>query len=349
MSTPPPAAPETSPRDEASCPTPNIGGQAVLNGVMMRSPNFYTVAVRRQNGSIVVKEALWRSTIPAWMRKTPFLRGALVLFESLSIGMQALRFSTAEFEKDLPLNERPQSVGDARLERVAVLGMVGFFIALPKIVAWVLPRLLGSALTMGDPRFHVLAGVAKLALFVGYVALLRTTAEGKNFFQYHGAEHKAIAVHEGGDALTVESARRYSTRHARCGTTFMLVVAMVSVGVFAVTLPLLLPNTSGPLVLLASIVLSVPLMIPIAGVSYELQRLGARFAEHPIARFFLAPGYAVQGITTAPPNDDQVEIALVALRRAVALEAAHARANETSPAVRTFASFAHFATENGEL
>jgi uncharacterized protein YqhQ len=158
-------------------------------------------------------------------------------------------------------------------------------------------------------------------------------------------------VHEAGLPLTVESSRRFTTRHARCGTTFLMVVVIVSVAVFALVLPLVLPHNGGLLNVFASIVVSIPLMFPIAGFAYELQRLGARFADNPLAQVFLAPGFLVQRITTAEPTDDQVEIALVALQSA--LENERALAPEATPVVdpvvTRYPSFAAFATEHGAL
>ncbi len=165
-------------------------------------------------------------------------------------------------------------------------------------------------------------------------------------FQYHGAEHKAIAAYESGEELTVANAQRHSTRHARCGTTFLMVVVLVSVAVFAMFLPLVLPANGGLANVILSIFISIPLLFPIAGLSYELQRLGARFTENPIAKLFLYPGYLVQGLSTAEPTDDQVEIALSALRVTLTREAERAPAPD-APTVQTFADYARLSTEYG--
>ncbi|MBI5512250.1 MAG: DUF1385 domain-containing protein [Deltaproteobacteria bacterium] len=357
MSDSPPQAPSGEKgqpyRQPPKAPRPSVGGQAVIEGVMMRSPNSFAVAVRRKAGEIVICEQPWRGTWASRALKVPFVRGAVVLVESMQNGLSALRFSAEQFELDYgePVKEdAPPSRTSEALGRAAFLGAILFFIALPKLLAALLGWLLNHPLTMGDPRFHLVAGACKLGLFVGYVYLLRKTRDGLRLFQFHGAEHKAIATYEAGEALTVENARRHSTRHARCGTTFMLVVVIVSVAVFALVLPLLLPNSSGLGTLLASIVISIPLMIPIAGVAYELQRLGARFVDHPLARAFLGPGYLIQGLTTAEPSEDQLEIALVALRLALTREAeAEARGPVTAPQVQTFPTFAAFAAQYGGL
>lgn len=328
----------------------NVGGQAVIEGVMMRSPRCLTVAVRRRNQAIVLMEQPWVSRVPEWARKVPFLRGAVVLFESMRNGYGALRFSADQFEQDLPEEERGTvSEGEGSSGMAARLGIVmsiGLMVALPKLLAWGAGHVFAGGLTMGDPRFHILAGAFKLLIVIGMMLSMRQTQEMYRVFQYHGAEHKAIAVHEAGLPLTTENARRFSTRHARCGTTFLMVVVLVSVGVFATVLPAILPHSSGFLTMLASIALSIPLLPPIAGVAYELQRLGARYADHPVAQVFLAPGYLVQRITTAEPTDDQVEVAMVALARALAREAEESAAPaavSAAPVVQTFPSFAAFA------
>ena len=161
----------------------------------------------------------------------------------------------------------------------------------------------------------------------------------------------AQILHEAGLPLTVESARRFTTRHARCGTTFLMVVVIVSVAVFALVLPQVLPHNGTLVNVLASIVVSVPLMFPIAGFAYELQRLGARFADNLLAQVFLAPGFLVQRITTAEPTDDQVEIALVALQSALENERALSPAATpgVEPVVTRYPSFAAFAIEHDAL
>ncbi|MEZ4392868.1 MAG: DUF1385 domain-containing protein [Polyangiales bacterium] len=330
----------------------NVGGQAVIEGVMMRSPRCLTVAVRRKSNEIVLRAQPWRSVVPEALRKIPLVRGALVLVESMQNGYAALRFSAQEYEADLPEEERGSTgAEDSSAQRLGTVFSILLLVGLPKILAWATGRLTGGELNMADPRFHILAGFFKLAIVIGMMLLMRRNAEMYRVFQYHGAEHKAIAVHEAGLPLTVESARRFTTRHARCGTTFLMVVVIVSVAIFALVLPMVLPHNGGLLNVLASIAVSVPLMFPIAGFAYELQRLGARYADHPIAQVFLAPGYLVQRITTAEPTDDQVEIALVALQSALENERALAPSSqpEVEPVVTRYPDFASFATAHGAL
>lgn len=316
---------------------------------MMRSPRCLTVAVRRKNNEIVVREQPWKPVFPPSLLKVPFVRGALVLIESMQNGYAALHFSAAQYEQDLPEDQRPaaEEGSSSAASRLGMVISIGLMVALPKILAWATGHLFGGGLSMASPWFHLLAGFFKLSIVVGMMLLMRRNAEMYRVFQYHGAEHKAIAVHEAGLPLSVESSKQFTTRHARCGTTFLMVVVMVSVAVFALVLPQVLPASSGLGTTLASIPISIALMFPIGGIAYELQRFLARFVDHPLAKVLLGPGYLVQRITTAEPTDDQVEIALVALRQALANEAAAPAPAPVEPTVRTFPSFAAFATEQG--
>ena len=337
------------PNEQPVCAPKQVGGQAVIEGVMMRSPRCLTVAVRRKNQEIVVREQPWKPVFPPSLLKVPFVRGALVLIESMQNGYAALQFSASQYEQDLPEDERPtESEGSGSASsRLGMVISIAMLVALPKLLAWGAGHLFGGGLSMASPYFHLLAGFFKLSIVVGMMLLMRRNAEMYRVFQYHGAEHKAIAVHEAGLPLSVESSRQFTTRHARCGTTFLMVVVMVSVAVFAVVLPLVLPHSSGLGTALLSIPPSILLMFPIGGIAYELQRFLARFVDHPLAQILLAPGFLVQRITTAEPTDDQVEIALVALRQALTNEATAPAPVVTEPSVRTFPSFAAFATEQG--
>ncbi len=318
------------------CPRLMVGGQAVIEGVMMRSPKCLAVAVRRANGELVVREQPWRSTFAASVMKVPFLRGALVLYESMRNGYEALQFSAEQFERDLPESERTAEGSSGAASRLGVVFSMALFVALPKLLTWAAGNVTGHPLQMNDWRFHALAGGFKLAIFITLIALMRRTSEMLRVFQYHGAEHKAIAAYESGEGLTVANAQRFSTRHARCGTTFLMVVVMVSVAIFAMVLPLVLPANGGLLNVVLSVFVSMPLLFPIAGVSYEIQRLGARFADHPLAKLLLLPGYLVQGLSTAEPTDDQVEVALAALRVTLRRES---EATAEPTAVETFSGY----------
>jgi uncharacterized protein YqhQ len=269
---------------------------AVIEGVLMRGPERWAVAVRRPDGSIAVDSG----EAPEWSQRwaqVPFARGIAALADSLSLGVRALGWSTEVSGKAEP-GRKLRVVPTAAL---AVVLAAGLFFVLPAATA----RLLVGA---GAATGWVEAGV-RLSVFVGYLALVGRLPDIARVFAYHGAEHMAVSAHESGGALDVASARRYGTRHPRCGTTFMLVVVF---GAACVTVMLgELPWAK----LIASRLLLVPVM---ASVAYELLRLAATRLDRPVVRWLLAPGLALQSLTTRPPDDDQLEVALVALRTALA-------------------------------
>lgn len=351
-----------------------VGGQAVLEGVMMRSPRCFAVVVRRKDGALVVREQPWKGEWALRLAKIPFLRGVATLVESMSNGYNALNFSAEQLEEDLIAEEQANAAQKAAAEasasgesvayttsakseggmssgaanKLAMLFAIAFFIALPQLLAWAVGKLFGPGLGMQDFLFHALTGGFKLALVIGYMLMIRRIPEVRRVFQYHGAEHKAIATFEAGNPLELEYARQYSTRHARCGTTFLMVVVIVSVFVYAAVLPSLLKGISGGAAQAYAIAIKVMLLPVIAGFSYELQRLGARFSNNPLTKLLLGPGYLVQGITTIEPDDDQLEVALASLKVTLAREAAETAGKSapvSEPVVRKFRSFAQFSEQ----
>jgi uncharacterized protein YqhQ len=345
-----------------------VGGQAVLEGVMMRSPKCLAVVVRRKDGALVVREQPWVGEWAARFAKIPLLRGVATLVESMSNGYSALTFSAEQMEEDLAAEAEAsgrekaaesgeRSASAVKSERgvrsdvankLAMLLAIAFFIALPQLLAWVAGKIIGIRPNPTSMGFLIVTGLFKLALVVGYMLAIRRIPEVKRVFQYHGAEHKAIATFEAGEPLEVEYAKKHSTRHARCGTTFLIVVVIVSVLVWAVVLPPLVRFIGWGEGHLTSLGLKLLLLPLIAGVSYELQRLSARFSDSAMAQLFLGPGYLVQGITTIEPTDEQLEVALASLKVTLAREAAE-RAGKSAPVkepvVRKFRSFAQFSEQ----
>jgi len=323
---------------------PYIGGQALIEGVMMRSPHAFAAVVRRKNGELVVREqpmADGRKGVRAW----PFVRGVTALGEALKLGSRALRFSAEIYERDLEEAESaavrrapnllsvlslpiialltnepevggaaPQKEGKSMVTVLSALFAIGLFIALPQAIAYVISSQIGWNLDVRSGSFQALTGAAKLSIVIGYMLLIRRLPEIYRVFQYHGAEHKSIYTYESGVALTVANARAKTTLHPRCGTTFIVMVALVSIFVFSAIGPLL-PHFG--LSRLADNVLFFLLKLPflplIAAVTFELQRLLARFATKGPLRVLLWPGFLVQKITTIEPDDEQLEVALGAL------------------------------------
>jgi uncharacterized protein YqhQ len=304
---------------------PYIGGQAVIEGVMMRSPKSFVVAVRRPDQSIAVREQQWTALLPVLgFLRWPLFRGAWVLLESLHNGFSALKFS-AEYAVEVgekePARSGSSKVAVGLMLPIVTLAMVALFIAAPHLLTYGLGRLVGPALDTRGFLFHLVDGVVRLMLLLGYILLIARTSEAKRLFQYHGAEHKAIWTYESGLPLTVANARPFTTLHPRCGTSFLFVVVLVAVLVHVALIPFIPQLHPNPLVnQLLLVLIKVPVAFPIAGIAYELQRLSARGRCPALIRWLTRPGMWMQRITTREPTNQQLEIALVALERALARE-----------------------------
>ncbi|HET9037409.1 MAG TPA: DUF1385 domain-containing protein [Myxococcaceae bacterium] len=317
---------------------PYIGGQAVLEGVMMRSPASLVVAVRRPDGQIAVREEAWETLWPRMkLLRKPFFRGAVVLIESVWNGFSALAFSAEQAESPTAVSDgAPPAAAESKptsdLTRGLMLGisllfMVALFIAAPHLLTLGLFKLLGRDPSMKGLLFHLVDGVFRIAILVGWLALVARTKDAQRLFQYHGAEHKAIWTYESRLPLTVENARRFTTQHPRCGTSFLFVVVAVAVLLHILVLPFV-PTLSavGALQTLFVLVLKIGLAFPVAGIAYELQKRSARADCPPLLKVLVSPGLWLQRITTVEPTDDQLEIALLALDRALAREEGRPRA-----------------------
>jgi uncharacterized protein YqhQ len=329
---------------------PYIGGQAVLEGVMMRAPKSFAVVVRRRDGSLRVREHAMHDR-PRGLGRLPFLRGVATLAESLKLGGEALRFSAELYEEDLEA-ESVVSKGAGGLGILAALGLslaavvsradgdgpapaaapsksgggarswlmlavaIAFFVALPQAVAAGINRGLHLSLEVQSAPFQAMTGVLKLAVVVGYLVMIRRVPEIRRVFQYHGAEHKTISTYEAGESLTVENARAKTTLHPRCGTTFLVMVAIVSILVFT-AVGAALPRIHTGSALFDNVLFfleKLPFLPVLVAVTFELQRLFSRYCTTGPLRALLVPGFLVQKITTAEPDDAQLEVALASLR-----------------------------------
>jgi uncharacterized protein YqhQ len=326
---------------------PYIGGQAVLEGVMMRAPKSFAVVVRRRDGSLLVRERA-TTDVRRGVARWPFVRGVASLVESLRLGSEALRFSIEQMEADMP---GPAASSGAGLGVLAALGVwlaavvtrgdgegtadgsvsgkrvgaggglmlalaIGFFVALPQGLAAVVNRVLELGLPVQSAGFQTVTGALKLVIVLGYMLAIRRVPEIKRMFQYHGAEHKTITTYEAGEALVVDNARSKTTLHARCGTTFLVMVVFVSIGLFAL-LGASLPRIHTGNAAFDNILFfgcKLPFLPVLVAVTFELQRLFARYAATGPLRVLLWPGFLVQRITTAEPDDAQLEVALASLR-----------------------------------
>ncbi len=300
-----------------------VGGQAVLEGVMMRAPGIMSIAVRRQNGSIEIHKDQTKSVSDRmpWLKK-PFIRGILALGQSLTLGFKALNFSSAVALADLEMAENPdqESAGEVNAPEsmsawsvagviIATLVMgIGFFFLLPLYLTELMGRMFPLVIE-NTFLFNVVDGIIRVIFFLLYVLAISLMPDIRRVFQYHGAEHKAIFAYEAGLPLTLENARKFTTFHPRCGTAFLLTVMVIAVFVFS-----LVPSSLPIWIKALSRIVLLPV---IASVSFEVIRKAAE-SSNPIFGIMIRPGLWMQRITTREPDDDQLEVGLTALR--VALE-----------------------------
>ncbi len=279
-----------------------IGGQAVIEGVLMRSKERTAVAVRAESGRIV--EKVWKiSPLSSRVRlfKFPVVRGVGVLYETLSIGFKALTFSANaaagqdEKGKDV-LGRREMFLSFA----VAIILAVSIFIVAPLFLAKLLTK--GSSQSL---LFNIVDGFFRMLAFLAYILFISLFKDVQRLFQYHGAEHMTIHAYEHRDPLLPAKIRKYPTMHPRCGTSFLLIVILVSIAVFS------LVNPAGFVPKLVSRLLLLPV---IAGISYELLRLGAKFGKFPLVKLIVVPGLLLQRITTKEPDNSQILVAVAALK-----------------------------------
>jgi uncharacterized protein YqhQ len=299
-----------------------VGGQALIEGVMMRSPGAYGIAVRKPDGSLALK----RGKVTALGRrypvlKLPVLRGVAVLFQSLAIGIRALNFSAeqaVEAEKDSKDGKEPSREGgkpSGDISNLAIAGSMVMGLGLGIVIFLLLPLwftqlseryLFGELSSVG---FNLLDGGLRAVLFLIYLWLISRMKDIHRVFMYHGAEHKVVFTWEDKAPLTVDAARVRSRFHPRCGTSFLLFVLLVSVVLFA-----FIPKTAPFLVKFGGRLVLMPL---VAGLSYEVLRLSAKLRSTPVFAAVVAPGLALQKITTQEPTDDMLEVAIVALEEAL--------------------------------
>ncbi|MBU2549058.1 MAG: DUF1385 domain-containing protein [Proteobacteria bacterium] len=291
---------------------------------MMRSPKALAIAVRKSNGEIIVREAPWRSVSDRMpLLKKPFLRGVVTLGEALVNGIDALTFSANQALDD----EDEEQMGFWALAGTIALALgmgVVLFVVLPHYLALIIGRLGPLDFEVRSLSFHAVDGVIKMAVFIAYIWIISRFKDIARVFEYHGAEHKSIYAYESGAELTVDNARGFSTLHPRCGTAFILIVLMISILLFAVVFPLIIPAGQKPGwgMNLFFVGIKILLLFPIAGMAYELNKYASGHMDRLILRAAIAPGLWVQKLTTREPSDDQIEVALVALKKALAIEAA---------------------------
>jgi uncharacterized protein YqhQ len=301
----------------------SYGGQALIEGVLMRGRDAIAVALRHPDGRIVWSDERLGTGFRGTRRaKLPLVRGLVVLYETLVIGTRWLVRSAgvAAAEELSPVTTSDGRTADAAdLGKGSIALMLIFTLVLGLGLFFFVPLLVARFVAGGQPGVveRVVEGVVQVAIFLGYLILIGRTPDVRRTFQYHGAEHMTIHALEAGDPLTVEEVRKYPTAHPRCGTEFLVVVILISIITFSIV-----GRQSLPVMILSRIVL-IPV---IAAVSYELLRFGARHRDSAVIRALFAPGIWVQKITTKQPTDDMIEVAIVSMEQAMAAD------GETLPA-----------------
>jgi uncharacterized protein YqhQ len=291
-----------------------VGGQAVMEGVMMRAPHSYCVAVRKPSGEIVSEEmpvARLSEKYP-WL-KYPMMRGLGTLGQAMSLGVRALKFSAnAALDDSAPEKDKPTEVTNWMMA-VQVIFSVVFFLVVYKLIPLKLTETLShwQPAIKGQIAFNAVDGVIRLAIFIGFMLVISRAKDIRRVFEFHGAEHKVVFNFESGKPVTVENAQQFVTWHPRCGTSFMIVIMLISTIVYMV-----IPASTFTAKLIERIV-----MLPvITGLSYELIRFAAKRRSSFLA-LLTAPGLWTQRITTKSPSDEQTAVAIEALNGAMALEA----------------------------
>lgn len=280
---------------------PNVGGQAVIEGVMMRGKTHVAVAVRQPDGEISVDVRPVNSISDRYpILKKPFLRGVVSLVESLVMGMKALAYSAqVSGDEDEKHDSKEMALTIAVSAGLAIL----LFIVIP---TWSMRFLTG--ITQDHMALNLAEGVLRMAIFLAYIAAISSMNDIQRVFQYHGAEHKTIYTYEAGLPLKVENVRPFSTLHPRCGTNFLMIVMLISMFIFTfLGWPSLWERIASRIIL----------MPVIAGVSYELIRYAGAHTDNPLVRIAITPGLLLQKLTTRQPDDSQIEVAIASLKAVV--------------------------------
>ncbi len=285
-----------------------IGGQAVIEGVMMRAPNKFVIAVRKPDGKIIVKKDDIKIDSNKFFKK-PIIRGLIGLYDALVLGIKALNFSAEHGMPDEDGKDNKVSKAESFFSIALGLGLgILLFIYLPLL----LTDLSKKVLPIVEQSFFVynlVDGIIRVIFFVIYIFAISRFKDIQRVFAYHGAEHKSIYAYEQGLDLTVENAKNMTRLHPRCGTSFLLIVMIVATFVFS-----MIPEDSHFVIKFGSRIVLMPL---IAGISYEILKLSGKYHNNIIVKTLIAPGLWLQRLTTREPDDDMIEVALVSIREAL--------------------------------
>ena len=294
----------------------SIGGQAVIEGVMIRSPNYNIISVRKNKKIITKKEKIKQRK---GFYKLPVIRGFFNLVDMLVIGMKAISWSANQ------QLEKKEKIGKKEIGISIIFAIVfglGLFVALP----YFLTNFIGYYEETKPLLFNLIDGIIRIAVFLLYIIALSFMKDVRILFQYHGAEHMSIHCYEKGKKLDAENIKKFSTLHPRCGTAFIMIVMVVAILTFSIITPIILtavPQLLGMGNLPRKIILffiRVSLLPLIAGLSYEFLKFSARFEHKPVMKIFIFPGLLMQKITTKKPDKKQIEVAMAAVKKVLVLE-----------------------------
>ncbi len=280
------------------------GGQAIIEGVMIRGRGHYSMAVRKTSGAIGTYSAKLSSIYTGKLRDIPFIRGVVVLLETMVLGVQVLSRSA-----NMSLEEEEEELSGWALGVTVLISMtfgVGLFFVAPLIAIRSLDSVIES-----DGVSNGIEGILRLAMFLTYIFLIGRLKDIRRVFEYHGAEHMAVHAYEHGDPLEVDYVRPYPTAHNRCGTAFLLIVMFVAILVFTFI------GRPSILVSIASRIVFLPV---IAGISYEIIRLSGKYAGNRLVNLIVYPSLALQSLTTRRPDDGQIEVAITAMKQAIRID-----------------------------
>ena len=300
----------------------NVGGQAVIEGVMMKSPNYYSIAVRKPDGRITKKTEEYVSLTQKYrVLGLPFFRGIVSMGEMLRLGIKSLTYSANESTDD-----EEETLSEWAIF-VTIFFSMAFAILLFVFIPYMVPTLMGVSEEETTLLFNTIAGLMKVMIFVGYVYIISHMEDIRRVFQNHGAEHMAVNCYESGEKLTVKNVKKYVTYHPRCGTSFIVIVLLLMIVLFSLIPSLiqaLFPSVMEIESFLKNLIFfGIRLMfIPIvAGISYEVLKLSANYRENLLMKAVAYPGKLVQGLTTRQPDDSQIKLAITALKEVLKKEA----------------------------
>lgn len=282
-----------------------VGGQAVIDGVMMRSPNWYSVAIRKQSGEVDVKLFPIISIVKKYpIAKAPLIRGIVAFIENLILGFKSLvysaeKISIAEEREEVKISGFQMTISII----IALILAIGIFFVLPTYLGKFVYKFISNVFL-----YNLIEGLIRFAILLLYIILVSLLKDIRTLFEYHGAEHKTLHAYEAGDELTYENANKYSTLHMRCGTALLMIVVFISILIFSIL---------GEQTLIQRVIYRIVLIPLIIGISYEFIKLAGKFPESKILKIVSIPGLLFQKLTTRNPSEEQLEVVIVALEKVI--------------------------------